>query len=98
MRSNFNPGCPRHIRGSGRGHCAIGGRAETRRYGAEHAIGSSDLVNYQRYPEQQPGIAELQSASRKLTVDKTCHVIDHCDVLRGPSNVGDPALERSLPV
>lgn len=37
-------------------------------------------------------------ASRKLIVDKTCHVIDHCDVLRGPSSVGDPALAISPPV
>lgn len=28
-------------------------------------------------------------------MDKTCHVIDHCDVLRGPLSVGDPALARS---
>lgn len=45
--------------GCGRGHCAMGGRAETRRYGTEHAIGSSDLVNHQRHPAQHPG-AELQ--------------------------------------
>lgn len=37
-------------------------------------------------------------ASRKLIVDKTCHVIDHCDVLRGLSNVEDPALARSLAI
>lgn len=41
---------------------------------------------------------QSRRASRKLIVDKTCHVIDHCDVLRGPSNVGDPALETSPPV
>ena len=42
----------------------------------------------------------LQScrASRKLVVDKACHVIDHCDVLRGLLSVGDPALARSPPI